>query len=112
MNPADMAERGLAPGDVVEIASRRGQCLAVAEPCPGLRPRVVQLATGAWYSAPGGPGSLERNGNPNGLTPDHGTSRLAQGPSPNSCLVEIRAFGGTAPDAEAYEAPAFSDLAG
>jgi biotin/methionine sulfoxide reductase len=65
---------------------------------------VVQLATGAWFdpSEPSVAGSLELNGNPNVLTADHGTSRLAQGPSPNSCLVEIARFDGIAPPVRAY----------
>ena len=33
--------------------------------------------------------SLELNGNPNALTIDIGTSELAQGPSAQTCLVEI-----------------------
>ena len=107
MHPTDMAERGIAAGDVVEVSSPRGRCLAVAEPCGDLLPKVVQLATGAWFDPqdPAAPGSLEVNGNPNVLTADHGTSRLGQGPSPNSCLVDIRRFEGPVPPVRAYRPP-------
>ena len=40
--------------------------------------RVVQLPTGAWYD-PVEPGGLDAHGNPNVLTLDKGTSKLAQG---------------------------------
>ena len=67
------------------------------------------MATGAWFDPldPAVPGSLECNGNPNVLTPDRGTSSLAQGPSPNSCLVEVQRFAGTAPQVRAYLPPVF-----
>ena len=59
-----------------------------------LRPGVIQIATGAWYD-PDGDTCL--HGNPNTLTPDKGTSKLAQGPIAHSCLVQVEA----APDAPA-----------
>lgn len=107
MHPDDMAERGISEGEVVEVESPRGRCLAIAAASDGLRRQVVQLATGAWFDPydPAVPGSLELNGNPNVLTPDHGTSRLAQGPSPNSCLVEVRRFLAPAPPSRAYRPP-------
>lgn len=106
IHPADMAARGLAGGDLVEVESPRGRCLAIVEPCEGLLPGVVQMATGAWFDPldPAVPGSLELNGNPNVLTADHGTSRLGQGPSPNSCLVEVRRHAGAAPAPRPYRA--------
>jgi hypothetical protein len=47
---------------------------------------VVHMSTGAWYDPeqPGVIGSLDKHGNPNLLTLDKGTSRLAQGPSPQT----------------------------
>lgn len=109
MHPADMAARGLSQGDVAEVSSPRGRCLAMVDACDGLLPGVVQMATGAWFDPldPAVPGSLECNGNPNVLTPDRGTSSLAQGPSPNSCLVEVQRFAGTAPQVRAYLPPVF-----
>lgn len=107
LHPDDAGARGIADGDLVEVGNARGRCLAVARLGDGLLPGVVQIATGAWFDPddPGRPDPLELNGNPNVLTPDHGTSRLAQGPSANSCLVEIRRFAGEAPAVRAYRAP-------
>lgn len=104
LHPEDAARRGLSAGDTVRVESPRGACLAVVAITDAVMPGVVQLATGAWFdpSDPSTPGSLELNGNPNVLTPDHGTSRLAQGPSPNSCLVEITRFEGPVPPVRAY----------
>lgn len=56
--------------------------------CDDIRPGVIQVATGAWLDPDG---SLCRRGNPNTLTLDKGTSRLAQGPVAHSCLVKIEA---------------------
>ena len=54
--------------------------------------------------APGGipsrraiPAALDRHGNPNVLTLDKGTSRLAQGPSAQTALVELERFDGGRP---------------
>ena len=72
-----------------------------------IRPGVVQMATGAWYDPehPGRIGSLDKHGNPNVLTLDKGTSRLAQGPSAQTTLVEIEKFSGEPPPVTAFEAP-------
>ncbi|MFV2039743.1 MAG: molybdopterin dinucleotide binding domain-containing protein, partial [Acidimicrobiales bacterium] len=67
-------------------------------------PGVVILATGAWYD-PATPGGLDRHGNPNVLTMDKGTSRLAQGPSAHTALVEVEKATGTAPTVRAFEPP-------
>ena len=46
-----------------------------------------------------------KHGNPNVLTPDKGTSRLAQGPIAHTCLVEVERFEGAAPAVTAFEPP-------
>lgn len=46
MNPDDMAEFGLDPGDEVCITSRHGQVRAIVEEDPGLRRKVVALMHG------------------------------------------------------------------
>ena len=68
---------------------------------------MVQLATGAWYDPlePGRIGTLDRHGNPNLLTRDRGTSRLAQGPSAHSTLVEVERVTGEIPPVTAFEPP-------
>mgnify|MGYP001262217525 FL=1 len=91
MHPADAAARGLADGDVVRVHNARGACLAGLRISDHIRPGVVQMATGAWYdpAEPGVPGSPCKHGNPNLLTPDHGSSALAQACSAQSTLVEV-----------------------
>ncbi|MEZ7007090.1 molybdopterin dinucleotide binding domain-containing protein [Streptomyces sp. AD55] len=107
LHPRDAAERGLADGDLVRIHNQRGACLAAVEVTEGLRQGVVQLPTGAWYDpvSPGGAGSLDKHGNPNVLTLDIATSKLAQGPSAHTCLVEVERFTGAVPPLTAHEPP-------
>jgi biotin/methionine sulfoxide reductase len=54
---------------------------------PDILAGVVALPTGAWFGAAGG--NMDPNGNPNVLTRDVGTSRLGQGTSAHSALVEV-----------------------
>ncbi len=75
-----------------------------AQVAAAVRPGVVVLATGAWYD-PEAPGGLDRHGNSNVLTRDKGTSRLSQGPSVHSALVEVEKLVGAAPEVEAFEPP-------
>jgi biotin/methionine sulfoxide reductase len=89
MHPADAAGRGLAEGQIVRLHNTRGACLAQLTLSNSIRPGVIQIATGAWLDAEG---DLCRRGNPNTLTLDKGTSRLAQGPIAHSCLVRVEAF--------------------
>lgn len=99
INPVDAAARGIVDGAIVRVFNDRGACLAGAVLTDGLIPGVVQLPTGAWFdpSSPGQSLSLEKHGNPNVLTPDRGTSRLAQSPTCNSTLVEVSRFDGAVP---------------
>ncbi len=102
MNPEDAADRGLENGQLVRVFNRRGACLAGLTITAALRKGVVQMPTGAWYDPDGG---LCRNGNPNVLTPDKGTSRLAQGPIALSCLVDVVAWQDEVPAVRAYDGP-------
>ena len=108
MNPDDARDRGIEDGDLVRLFNDRGACLAGVRISPDVRPGVVALPTGAWFdpqdngaSAP----SLERHGNPNALTLDKGTSRLGQGSSAHSTLVEVERFDAEAPAVLAHEPP-------
>ncbi|MEM7408555.1 MAG: molybdopterin-dependent oxidoreductase [Pseudomonadota bacterium] len=103
MHPNDAAQRGLADGDVVRIYNDRGACLAGVELSDALMPGVVQLSTGAWYD-PDATG-LCVHGNPNVLTRDKGTSRLSQGPSAHTCLVQVEAWTGELPPVTAFDPP-------
>ncbi len=87
MNTSDAAGRGLEEGQIVCLSNLRGECLAELRVSEGIRPGVLQMATGAWYT-PQGRRCIK--GNPNVLTLDKGTSRLAQGPIAHSCLVEVQ----------------------
>lgn len=109
IHPCDAAARGIASGEIVRVFNDRGACLAGVLLDDAVRPGVVQLATGAWFdpAEPSTPGSLERHGNPNVLTLDKGTSRLAQGPSAHTTLVEVEAWGGEALHVAAFDPPNF-----
>ncbi|MEM7294630.1 MAG: molybdopterin-dependent oxidoreductase, partial [Pseudomonadota bacterium] len=89
-------KRGLKSGDITRVFNDRGACLAAVVIDDAVMPGVVQLSTGAWFDPlhPGEPGSLCVHGNPNVLTPDKGTSQLAQGPIAHTCLVEVEKFAG------------------
>jgi biotin/methionine sulfoxide reductase len=113
MNPADAASRGVAAGDVVRVFNARGAILAGVAVDDGVRPGVVQMSTGAWFDPlePGTIGSLDKHGNPNVLTPDIGTSSLAQGPSPNTCLVQVEKFEGALPPITCFHPPPLKQAA-
>src|SRR5262245_31299946 len=102
IHPRDAAARGIADGDVVRLFNDRGACLAGATLDERVREGVVVIATGAWY-APDDSG-LEIAGNPNVLSCDVGTSRLTQGSSALSVLVEVERYLGATP-ASARHAP-------
>ncbi len=108
LHPTDAAARGIAEGDVVRVYNDRGACLAGAVVTDAIRPGVVQLATGAWFDPenPAAIGSLDKHGNPNVLTLDKGTSRLAQCSSAQTALVEVERFAGPLPEVTAFVPPA------
>jgi len=68
MHPDDMARYGLADGDVIELRSRYGAILGVAEGDPALRPGLVSMAHG-YGAAPDRDDALFAIGSP--------TSRLS-----------------------------------
>ena len=107
LNPLDAADRGLKDGDIVRVYSARGACLGGVVIDQGLRRHVVQMSTGAWYDPldPSDPKSLCKHGNANVLTRDKGTSRLGQGPSAHSCLVEVEKYQGVPPEVTADQPP-------
>lgn len=91
IHETDAAARGIATGDLVRVFNARGAVQARARVSDDIVHGVVALPTGAWLSAPGG--NMDTNGNPNVLTRDVGTSRLGQGTSAHSALVEIERMG-------------------
>jgi biotin/methionine sulfoxide reductase len=104
LHPRDAAERNIVAGDVVRVFNGRGQCLAGAALSDTVMRGVVVLATGAWYD-PESPGGLDRHGNPNVLTIDKGTSKLAQAPSSHTTLVDVEKVRGTVGDVGVFEPP-------
>ena len=107
ISPTDAACRSIRDGDVVRVFNERGAILAGAVVSDHLRPGVVQISTGAWYDPeePGTPGCLDKHGNPNVLTLDKGTSRLAQGPSAQTTLVEVEKYAGAPPTVGVFDPP-------
>jgi biotin/methionine sulfoxide reductase len=107
IHPRNAAARGINGGDVVRLFNDRGACLAGAVLSDAVLPGVVQLSTGAWYdpedSAAEKP--LCVHGNPNVLTRDAGTSRLAQGCTGQLALVEIERWDGPVPQIKAFDPP-------
>lgn len=110
LHPQDAAARGLVAGDIVRVFNDRGACLAGVRIDDGLRPGVVEMATGAWYDPlePGRIGTLDKHGNPNVLTVDKGSSKLGQGCIAHSCLVDVERYEGELPPITAYDPPAFA----
>ena len=74
---------------------------------PGILPGVICLSTGAWFDPLDAAhiGSLDKHGNPNVLTLDKGTSKLAQTCTAQSTLVEIERYDGDLPPITAYDQP-------
>jgi biotin/methionine sulfoxide reductase len=65
------------------------------------------MATGAWYDPldPAEEGTLDKHGNPNMVTLDIGTSRLAQATAALTCLVEVERHAGELPPLGCHEPP-------
>jgi biotin/methionine sulfoxide reductase len=111
LNPEDAAERGLKDGDIVRVFNDRGACLGGLRLDPGLMRGVAMMATGAWYDPmePGVPGSICVHGNPNVLTADVGTSKLGQGPSAQSCLIEVEKWTAALPPVRVHLPPVIEE---
>jgi biotin/methionine sulfoxide reductase len=107
IHPDDAAARGIAAGDIVRLYNDRGSCLAGAVLSDAVMPGVAQLATGAWYDPedPSAAAPFCVHGNPNALTRDAGTSRLAQACTGQLCLVEIERFDAPPPPVRAFDPP-------
>ena len=111
LHPADAERRGLVDGDVALVENDRGRCLAGVVVTDAVLEGVVQLSTGAWYDPDDPEADMPTcvHGNPNVLTFDRGTSRLAQACSGQHALVEVRRFDGPVPPVRAHRAPELAD---
>ena len=107
IHPDDAASRGIAHGDVVRLFNDRGACLAGADVTDRVRRGVIRLSTGAWLDPLDARdiGCLEKHGNPNVLTIDKGSSRLAQSCVAQTALVEVERYEDQAPPVTAFDAP-------
>jgi biotin/methionine sulfoxide reductase len=96
---------------VVRVFNARGACLAGATVADAVCCGVVRLSCGAWYDPSDGDSALCIHGNANVLTRDHGTSRLGQGPTSATALVEIERWTEPVPPVRAFVPPAIVDEA-
>ena len=109
INPADAKRRGIADGDVVRVYNARGACLAGAVLSDLISPGVVKLSCGAWYDPMAMRMALCVHGNANVLTHDRGTSKLGQGPSSGSNMVEIERWTGVLPPVRVFVPPRIAE---
>ncbi|MBF0751282.1 MULTISPECIES: trimethylamine-N-oxide reductase TorA [unclassified Pasteurella] len=111
IHPEDAKARGIVNGDLVRIHNARGQVLAGAVVTEGIIKGTIGLHEGAWYD-PLDLGESEKplckNGSPNVLTRDEGTSKLAQGNSPNTCIVQVEKYTGLVPEVTVFKQPKHS----
>ncbi|MDG4897768.1 molybdopterin dinucleotide binding domain-containing protein [Mesorhizobium sp. WSM4976] len=63
LNPADATRFGIKQAQTIRMWNSRGQCLATAELTESVRPGVIFLPTGAWFTPMGNAG-LDISGNP------------------------------------------------
>lgn len=87
MHKNDAAARAVKSGDLVRVFNARGACRARAAVSDDITQGVVALPTGAWFGDPDN--TTDPDGNPNAVTRDIGTSRLGQGSSAHTTLVEV-----------------------
>ncbi len=87
INVADAGSKGLANGDLARVFNARGSCLGRVHVSADIRQGVVALPTGAWYETD--VDGTDIRGNPNVLTRDEGSSRLGQGSSAHTALVDV-----------------------
>lgn len=110
INSDDARARGIVDGDVVRLFNDRGSCLAGAVVTDDIATGVIKLSTGAWYDPldPSDETSMCVHGNANMLTRDGGTSVIAQGPSPQSCLVDVEKWARPVPNIKVFHPPEIS----
>lgn len=105
LNPIDAKARGIAEGDVVRVHNARGSCLAGAIISDAISAGVVRLSCGAWFDPADTDPTMCQHGNSNVLTRDQGTSKLAQGPSSATALVEVERWTGAVEPVRAFAPP-------
>ena len=92
MHKVDAEARGIKNGDLVKLYNDRGAVLCVAHVTERMKPGVLMsYQAGAKYDPlePGKPGSIDRGGRVNLLSPARMVSKNAPGMVSNSINVEI-----------------------
>jgi molybdopterin guanine dinucleotide-containing S/N-oxide reductase-like protein len=92
IHPIDAKRRSIRDEDIVKVYNNRGTVLCCAHVTERVRPGTVHsYEAAAKYDPlePGKPGSIDRGGCINLLTPSRMVSKNAPGEANNSCLVEI-----------------------
>jgi len=107
INPKDAKKYGVTNGDLVEVYNARGKVLAGAVVTEDIRPGVVAIEEGAWYSAENSGDSKSRcnSGHCNVLTSSRPSSQMAQATTANTTLVAIKKAEGTIGANQAYSMP-------
>ncbi|ABL99194.1 trimethylamine-N-oxide reductase TorA [Shewanella amazonensis] len=114
ISPEDAKARGVKDGDLVRVFNDRGQVLAGAVISKRFPKGVIRIHEGAWYGPVGKDGSKEGGseigalcsfGDPNTLTMDIGTSKLAQACAAYTCLVDFEKFEGKVPEVSSFTGP-------
>ena len=87
INVKDAKSLGINDREIIKVYNSRGSCFARSILSNEIREGVISLPTGAWYEID--ENGIEKQGNPNTLTLDKGTSRLGQGSSAHTTLVNL-----------------------
>ena len=97
IHPVDAKARGIMEGDIIKLFNDRAQVLCIAHVTERVRPGTMHAyEASSRYDPinPGVPGSVERAGCVNMLTPNRFMSKNAPGFAPNSCLIEVSKWEG------------------
>ncbi|WP_076412737.1 trimethylamine-N-oxide reductase TorA [Shewanella sp. UCD-KL12] len=114
LSPEDAKARGIKDSDIVRVFNERGQLLAGAVVSDSFPKGIIRIHEGAWYGPVGEDGSKEGGaevgalcsyGDPNTLTQDIGTSKLAQACAAYTCLVEFEKYRGKVPEVSSFNGP-------
>jgi len=92
IHPSDAEARGIKQGDIVKLYNDRGAVLCIATLTERMKPGVIHCyeSSGVYDPLePGKPGSPDRGGCVNLLTPARMISKNAPGMANNSCLIEM-----------------------
>jgi molybdopterin guanine dinucleotide-containing S/N-oxide reductase-like protein len=92
IHPLDAKPRGIRHGDIVKMYNDRGAVLGIARVTERMRPGIIHsYQASAKYDPlePGKPGSIDKGGCVNLLSPSRMLSKNAFGQANNSCMVEI-----------------------